>query len=207
MCGIAGIIDIEHNVQSSHLDSMIAPIKYRGPDGYGTEVLSDNLVGLAHQRLSILDTRNVGRQPMVSPCQRYWIVFNGEIYNYLELRAELEAAGLTFRTKTDTEVLIQAYIKWGARCLDRFIGMFAFAIWDCERKELFAARDRLGIKPFYYHCDSTKFIFGSEIKSILAVVEEKMQVDVSLIDAYMDFGYVPGEETLHRGIKRLLPGH
>lgn len=207
MCGIAGIIDTEFRVQSDHLYRMIAPIKYRGPDGCGTEVLNDHLVGLAHQRLSILDTRDVGRQPMVSPCQRYWIVFNGEIYNYLELRAELEDAGLTFKTKTDTEVLLQAYIKWGDKCLDRFIGMFSLAIWDCERKELFAARDRLGIKPFYYQYSAGKFIFGSEIKSILAVTEEKRQVEVSLIDAYMDFGYVPGEETLHQGIKRLLPGH
>ena len=206
MCGIAGLLDNTNSVHTDLLDRMIAPIRYRGPDGQGTVVLNDGGVGFAHQRLSILDTRDVGQQPMVSGCNRYWIVFNGEIYNYLEMRSELETLGYLFKTKTDTEVLLTAYIHWGAECLHRFNGMFAFAIWDCERKELFAARDRLGIKPFYYIHDSQWFVFGSEIKSILAIANEN-GVDTSLIDAYMSFGYIPGENTLHQGIKRLLPGH
>ena len=207
MCGIAGLLDNDNSVHPDLLDRMIAPIRYRGPDGQGTVVLNEGRVGFAHQRLSILDTRDVGQQPMVSGCNRYWIVFNGEIYNYLELRSELETLGYLFKTKTDTEVLLTAYIQWGADCLHRFNGMFAFAIWDCERKELFAARDRLGIKPFYYVNDSQRFVFGSEIKSILAIASDNIKVDTSLIDAYMSFGYVPGENTLHQGVKRLLPGH
>jgi asparagine synthase (glutamine-hydrolysing) len=144
---------------------------------------------------------------MASRSGRLWVVLNGEIYNYLEIRRDLEALGYTFRSSSDTEVLLYAYEHWGAACLERFKGMYAFAIWDRAKQELFAARDRLGIKPFYYRGTAAGIVFASEIKSILAVQTEPRRVDVSLIDAYMDFGYVPGEDTLHQGIKRLLPGH
>ena len=207
MCGISGIITRSSVVDDTILQRMIAPIEYRGPDGDGYLCLENNTVGLAHRRLSILDTRAIGRQPMNSACGRYWVTFNGEIYNYLELKKDLIAAGYNFKTETDTEVLIYAYAHWGRQCLERFIGMFAFALWDDDKKELFAARDRLGIKPFYYLLNNDRFYFASEVKSILAVVETNPVVDETLIDSYMSFGYVPGEATLFKGINRLLPGH
>ena len=207
MCGIAGIVDTESAPRPAAITAMIADIAYRGPDGSGQICLEPDGVALGHRRLSILDLSEAGRQPMASGNERFWIVYNGEIYNYLEIRRDLEGLGWKFRSDSDTEVLLHAYEHWGAACLERFMGMFAFAIWDRDNRELFAARDRLGIKPFYYSETATGLVFASEIKSILAVQSGRAGVDVSLIDAYMDFGYVPGEQTLHKGIKRLLPGH
>ncbi len=207
MCGIAGILSQEPNIDTDILKKMTSVIEYRGPDGAGHMVLENGTVGLAHRRLSILDTREIGGQPMVSTCGGYWIVFNGEIYNYIELKNQLSAAGYTFKTETDTEVLLVAYGHWGEDCLDHFIGMFSFAIWDMQKKILFAARDRLGIKPFYYRFDRNRLLFASEIKSLHVAENSAPSVDPTLIDAYMGFGYVPGENTLFASVKRLLPGH
>jgi len=207
MCGIAGIVDLAAPPSSADVGAMIADIAYRGPDGTGQVCLEADGVALGHRRLSILDLSPAGNQPMASGSGRFWLVFNGEIYNYLEIRADLEALGCTFRSGSDTEVLLCAYEQWGPACLERFMGMYAFAVWDRSKRELFAARDRLGIKPLYYRETAHGLLFASEIKSILAVQTDPRSVDVSLIDAYMDFGYVPGERTLHAGIKRLLPGH
>lgn len=207
MCGIAGIINVNTPPGYAEIGAMIADIAYRGPDGTGQVCFDTEGVALGHRRLSILDLSEAGKQPMASRSGRLWVVYNGEIYNYLEIRKELEALGHTFHSSSDTEVLLQAYEQWGAGCLQRFMGMYAFAIWDREKRELFAARDRLGIKPFYYQETAYGILFASEIKSIFTVQTCLRNVDLSLIDAYMDFGYVPGEETLHKGIKRLLPGH
>jgi asparagine synthase (glutamine-hydrolysing) len=207
MCGIAGIVNIALPPTSAEINAMIAGIAYRGPDGAGEVCLESDGVALGHRRLKIIDLSEAANQPMVSENGRFWIVFNGEIYNYLEIRKDLESLGRHFRSASDTEVLLQAYEQWGEECLQRFMGMYAFAIWDRRRRELFAARDRLGIKPFYYQETPQGLLFASEIKSMLAIQKGPRKVDVSLIDAYMDFGYVPGEETLHKGIKRLLPGH
>src|SRR5882762_813155 len=207
MCGIAGIINVEAAPSSEDIGAMIADFAYRGPDAVGQVCLEADGVALGHRRLSILDLSEAGAQPMASGSGRYWLVYNGEIYNYLEIRKDLEALGCTFRSTSDTEVLLYAYECWGSECLQRFMGMYAFAIWDRDKRELFAARDRLGIKPFYYKQTAGGLLFASEIKSVLAVQTGPRAVDASLIDAYMDFGYVPGEDTLHRGIKRLLPGH
>ena len=207
MCGIAGIIDVKSVPRAADIGTMIADIAYRGPDGAGQVCLEPDGVALGHRRLSILDLSPAGNQPMASDNGRLWIVFNGEIYNYLEIRRDLEALGRTFRSGSDTEVLLDAYEQWGPACLERFMGMYAFAIWDRDKRELFAARDRLGIKPLYYRVTEHGLLFASEIKSILAVQEDSQEVDASLIDAYMNFGYVPGEYTLHKGVKRLLPGH
>jgi len=207
MCGIAGIINVAETPSSADISAMITDIAYRGPDGVGQICLEADGVALGHRRLSILDLSSAGNQPMASADGRFWLVFNGEIYNYLEIRRDLAALGRTFRSGSDTEVLLYAYEQWGPSCLERFMGMYAFAIWDRTKQELFAARDRLGIKPLYYRETAHGLLFASEIKSILAVQKDPRDVDVSLIDAYMDFGYVPGEHTLHRGIKRLLPGH
>jgi asparagine synthase (glutamine-hydrolysing) len=207
MCGIAGILDTESSPDVAAIDSMVAVIPYRGPDGTGQICLPEDGIALGHRRLSILDLSEAGSQPMVSASGRFWLTYNGEIYNYLEVRKELQALGWTFRSESDTEVLLVAYEQWGESCLDKFMGMYAFAIWDRRDRQLFAARDRLGIKPLYYAKTPHGLLFASEIKSILAVRKEARAVDASLIDAYMSFGYVPGEETLHQGIRRLLPGH
>jgi asparagine synthase (glutamine-hydrolysing) len=207
MCGIAGIIDLESPPSSADVGAMIADIAYRGPDAAGQICFETDGVALGHRRLSILDLSDAGAQPMAGGNGRFWVVYNGEIYNYLEIRQELVAFGYGFKSNSDTEVLLCAYEHWGAACLQRFMGMYAFAIWDRNRRELFAARDRLGIKPFYYRETARGILFASEIKSILAVQSASTGVETSLIDAYMSFGYVPGEETLHKGIKRLLPGH
>jgi asparagine synthase (glutamine-hydrolysing) len=139
--------------------------------------------------------------------RRQVIVFNGEIYNYLELRADLEKTGAVFSSGTDTEVILAAYRAWGPSCLDRFNGMWAFAIYDCDKRTLFLARDRMGIKPLYYYTDPRgRFYFASEVKAILAVLDHRPSMDVACVDPYMSFGYLPGEETFFKGIKRLLPG-
>jgi asparagine synthase (glutamine-hydrolysing) len=166
MCGIAGILG--DGWQRDELEAMVACQRHRGPDGQGLYVDPCGRAGLGHNRLSIIDLSSAGRQPMADPHGRYWICFNGEIYNYVELRDEL-SADHEFRTRTDSEVLLAAYIKWGEKCLDRLIGMFAFAIWDEKSKVLFAARDRFGVKPFYYGVrPDGAFVFASEIKALHA---------------------------------------
>jgi asparagine synthase (glutamine-hydrolysing) len=207
MCGIAGIIDTERSPSEADITAMVNTIPYRGPDGHGHVRFEQEGVALGHRRLSILDVSDAGHQPMSTADGRYWVTYNGEIYNFVEIRQELEQHGHRFRSGSDTEVLLYAYQQWGTACLDRFMGMYAFAIWDRHERKLFAARDRLGIKPLYFKRTKHGLIFASEIKSILAVRGERSVVDTPLIDAYMNFGYVPGERTLHKGIERLLPGH
>jgi len=216
MCGIAGVVGNSSGIATASIaKTMIDTFSYRGPDDSGTWALDNNRVALGHKRLSIIDTSSAGHQPMLSYVNSdahekidYAIVFNGEIYNYIEIREELKNHGVLFDSETDTEVILKAYKYYGKSCLSKFNGMFAFAIWGLEENELFIARDRLGIKPLYYYkTDAGDFYFSSEIKGILSVVEQAWETRISLIDQYMSFGYVPGENTLHKGIKRLLPGH
>jgi asparagine synthase (glutamine-hydrolysing) len=208
MCGIAGIIDPNTAPDPGKIEAMMAAMPYRGPDGDGRICFEPDGIALGHRRLSILDLSSAGAQPMASDDQQFWLIHNGEVYNYLEIRRDLQALGWKFRSGTDTEVVLAAYQQWGAACVERFMGMYAFAIWDRAKRELFAARDRLGIKPLYFtETAGGGLLFASEVKAILAVRGGRGEVDVPLIDAYMDFGYVPGEDTLHRGIRRLLPGH
>ena len=147
MCGIAGLFGAERN-KDGPLRAMVKSQRHRGPDASGTYLDPTGLGALGHNRLSIIDLSPAGRQPMSSQDERFWIAFNGEIYNYLELRAEL--SGYPFRTRTDTEVILAAYERWGEGCLDRFVGMFAFLLWDAREQRLFAARDRFGVKPLCY---------------------------------------------------------
>ena len=207
MCGILGTINFNHAVDANRITAMRDTMPYRGPDSNGLWISEDKYCGLAHLRLSILDPTPAGHQPRISDSNRYVISYNGEVYNYIEIRAELEQKGYQFETGTDTEVILQAYIEWGKDCLDRFNGMFAIAIYDTETKTLFLARDRLGIKPVYYYQDDNEFVFASETKAILHGLDAKPELNIELIDDYMSFGYIPGENTLHKGIKRLMPGH
>ena len=165
MCGIAGLFG--HEWHPNQLKAMIASQQHRGPDAEGAYVNPRGTAGLGHNRLSIIDLSAAGTQPMSSPDGRYWLVFNGEIYNYLELRAELNE--YPYQSQTDTEVLLAAYARWGVACLDRLIGMFSFLLWDEKRQKLFAARDRFGVKPLYYHQAANGSLFiASEIKALHA---------------------------------------
>ncbi|MDQ3071787.1 MAG: asparagine synthase (glutamine-hydrolyzing) [Bacteroidota bacterium] len=205
MCGISGIAGT--NIQKDQLKAMLNLQHHRGPDDHGVYVNNSGTIGLAHNRLSIIDLSSAGHQPMADRDERYRLVFNGEIYNYIELRKQLEP-DFTFTTKTDSEVIINAYIKWGEDCLHKFIGMFAFAIWDEREKTLWAARDRLGIKPFNYAYDTTRnFLFASEIKTlhgagILKEPNEKVWA------SYLVHGsYGAPEDTFWESIFQLPAGH
>lgn len=206
MCGIAGIINFNYSnkVDQDVLELINDAIKHRGPDDEGFYI--DRNIGLGHRRLSIIDIEG-GHQPMTNEDGTIWIVYNGEIYNYLELRGDLVFKGHKFKTHSDTEVIIHLYEEYGEKCLERLNGMFAFALWDKNKKRIFAARDRLGIKPFYYYCDSNKFIFASEIKAILKHDDIKAEPNWNGILDYLTFQFCLGDKTLFKGIKKLLPGH
>jgi asparagine synthase (glutamine-hydrolysing) len=205
MCGIAGIFGIKWSF--SQLDAMVARQHHRGPDAQGLYVDRSGLAGLGHNRLSIIDLSEAGRQPMSDPTGRYWLVFNGEIYNYLELRRELDA-DYRFRTRTDSEVLLAAYQKWGEGCLDRLIGMFTFLIWDEQERRLFAARDRFGVKPLYYHQERDGALFvASEIKALHAA-GIPARPDPAAWATYLAFGhYDHSERTFWEDISSVPPGH
>jgi asparagine synthase (glutamine-hydrolysing) len=206
MCGIAGIYRFRsaRPVEPGEVRTMGACLAHRGPDDEG--YFNEGPLGLAHKRLTILDTSSRGRNPMFSEDGQSCIVFNGEVYNFVELRAELEAQGHSFRTTTDTEVILRLWDVLGEACLERLNGMFAFAIWDKRRQALFIARDRLGIKPLYYTLDADGIRFASEVKALLATSDRRHGVNLDMLDAYMSVGYVPTEHTLFQGIEKLQPG-
>ncbi len=207
MCGIAGIVDCKKTNLTGVIEKMRDTLSYRGPDGCGLYVEAASGIALGHRRLTILDLSSAGAQPMQDTKKQVVIVYNGEVYNYLELRRELVTKGYTFLSGTDTEVVLNAFLEWGTDCLKRFNGMFAFAIWDKRTSELFIARDRLGIKPLYYYLNNTSFVFASEVKAVLKGIGKIPKLNNHLIDLYMSFGYIPGDSTLHNGVKRLMPGH
>jgi asparagine synthase (glutamine-hydrolysing) len=205
MCGIAGFVDRSEEVPDIQvLEAMADSIAHRGPDDHG--YYQARGVGLAHRRLSIIDLSANGHQPMPNADASNWIVFNGEIYNYLELGRELAASGHTFRSSSDTEVLLHGYEEHGPAWLGRLNGMFAFAVWDERRRRLFAARDRIGIKPFYYFFDGATFVFGSEIKALLRHPAVRVEPDWEAIREYLMFGHAVGDRTWYRGIRQLAPG-
>ena len=203
MCGISGIVG--QGVQKAHIEQMAAEQRHRGPDATDTYISPQSDCALGHNRLSIIDLSEAGTQPMLDSTGRFAIVFNGEIYNYRELRNEL--SDYPYRTHTDTEVLLAAWVKWGADCVKRFIGMFAFAIWDNQEKTLHAVRDRLGIKPFHYTIYQGKFYFASEIKAILAA-GVPARAGHGTWGAYLNFGlYDHSAATFFENISVLEPGH
>jgi asparagine synthase (glutamine-hydrolysing) len=183
---------------------MNSTMVHRGPDGDG--VFIDGGVGLGHRRLSIIDL-STGDQPMSSADGQVTIAFNGEIYNFQELRKELEDKGHRFRTKSDTEVIIYAYVQWGTDFVRRLRGMFAIALWDSRNQTLFLARDRVGKKPLYYYYDGKTLLFASELKAVLKVPGISRQMDYQGLDAYFSFGYVPSPRSIFTQVKKMRPGH
>jgi asparagine synthase (glutamine-hydrolysing) len=206
VCGISGIfhVDRTRSVKRDVLANMNQQIAHRGPDDDG--MLVEENVGIAMRRLSIIDIQT-GHQPLANENESIWIVFNGEIYNYRELRQDLEARGHRYRTKSDTETIVHLYEEYGHDCVKHLRGMFAFAIWDRTKREIFLARDRLGIKPLYYRFDGRMLLFGSEIKAILAHPDVKAEFNGNTLAEYLAFGYVTGAETMYAGVQKLLPGH
>jgi len=206
MCGICGIFfsNRDWRVQTDVLAGMNRCISHRGPDDDGFFV--EENVGLAMRRLSIIDVQS-GHQPLANENENVWIVFNGEIYNHVELRADLEKRGHRYRTRSDTETIVHLYEEYGPDCVKLLRGMFAFAIWDRRNRLLFAARDRLGIKPFYYRWDGKSFLFGSEMKTILAYPGMQAEFNRHTLAEYLAFGYITGPETMLSGIRKLMPGH
>lgn len=200
MCGIAGIVG--DHVPAGTIQRMTQAIAHRGPDAEG--YFEEGPVHLGHRRLSILDTSARGNQPMLDPTGRYVLIHNGEIYNFKQVRSAL---GFSHGTETDTEVILAAWTRWGPACLERFAGMWAFAIWDKQEQSLFIARDRLGIKPIYVHESGNRLLFGSEVRAILASGILQPKVDRAGLASYFVYQTVYGNDTLVEGVKMIPPGH
>lgn len=225
MCGICGVIDFNKGVKAELIQRMCKTLAHRGPDDEGLVFIKNGHylevkkpferplgqdgfeVGLGHRRLAIIDLSAAGHQPMCNEDGTIWIVFNGEIYNFQEIRETLGKKRHQFKSKSDTEVILHAYEEWGVECLNFFRGMFAFAIWDSNLQRLFLARDRLGKKPLVYFHQNTQFAFASEIKALLQMPEVERNVNHSALHHYLNYQYVPSPDTIFEGIKKLLPAH
>lgn len=209
MCGICGIINYTGKpVQEDTIGAMCSQIRHRGPDDEGIYISNSRFsVGLGHRRLSIIDLSTSGHQPMSNENESIWIVFNGEIYNFKDIRSALENKGHIFRSDTDTETIIHLYEEYGTDCVNKLRGMFAFAIWDEKKESLFMARDRLGKKPLLYYKDGNTFCFASEFTSLLASGLIKKEINPEAIDYYLTFGYIPAPLTVYKNVFKLLPAH
>ena len=205
MCGIVGFVDKRKKTEKSKIIKAMADrIIHRGPDAYGSYV--DDFVALGHRRLSIIDL-NSGDQPIYNEDDTKAIIFNGEIYNYKELKEDLIKKGHVFKTKTDTEVILHGYEEYKEKIVNKLRGMFTFVIYDLNTNELFGARDHFGIKPFYYYHDKDTFLFGSEIKSFLEHPDFKKEVNEKALKMYLVFQYSIFDETFFKGVFKLKPGH
>ncbi|MBN2143519.1 MAG: asparagine synthase (glutamine-hydrolyzing) [Candidatus Aureabacteria bacterium] len=208
MCGIAGILNYCKATadERNSVSAMIRSLRHRGPDGEG--YYQDDFLNLGHCRLKIIDLSEAGKQPMCNEDNTLWLTYNGEIYNYKELRTELISSGHRFRSQTDSEVILHAYEQWGTNCLSRFNGMWAFALWDSVNQVLFCSRDRFGIKPFYYCLNENQFIFASEMKAILPVLKKKPGLNEAVCKQFLITGKSETTpETCYQKILRLMPGH
>jgi asparagine synthase (glutamine-hydrolysing) len=207
MCGICGVVALGRPPESATARAMLARLQHRGPDGVG-ELLDDAGAALCHARLAIIDLSDGGRQPFASEDGSRHLLHNGEIFNYVELRRELESHGYRFRTHTDTEVVLHAFDHWGDDCVHRFNGMWAIALWDARRRRLLCSRDRFGIKPFAYRWDGARFTFASEPQALLADPHASADPDLDAIRDFVEQGYVDhGDGTFFAGIQQLPPGH
>lgn len=206
MCGITGIFafNLIGKINKIHITNATMALEKRGPDFQ--DIYIDEWVGLGHRRLSIIDTSSIANQPMWDDSGRYCIIFNGEIFNFKELRQTLEAKGITFRSQSDTEVLLQLYITEKEQCLNKLNGFFAFCIYDKQERSFFIARDRFGIKPLLYVYDEDKFLFGSEMKSVLQYGIDKA-LDYESLEMYLQLNYIPAPDSIFKAVKKLLPGH
>jgi asparagine synthase (glutamine-hydrolysing) len=207
MCGICGVLHFDSNrsVQQDVIERMAYVIRHRGPDDEG--YYTDGPLGLAHKRLSIIDLSPAAHQPMTNEDERLWIIFNGEIYNYQELRQQIVQRGHTLKSNSDTEVILHLYEDEGPKCVTKLNGMFSFVIWDRREQTLFAARDHFGIKPFYYALHDNTFLFASEIKALLAYDGLQPTINQDALADYLTFQFCLGKKTLFNGIQKLLPGH
>lgn len=206
MCAIAGFVSVDgvHADEQARAIAMRDVMAHRGPDGAG--LYADEYAFLVHRRLSIVDLAG-GHQPLANEDGRVWVTYNGEIYNHADVRAELEADGHRYRTRSDTETVVHAYERWGDDCVHHFRGMFAFAIWDAPKRRLLLARDRLGVKPLYWARSGDRLLFASEIKGILASGLVQARPNVAVMSEVLATRYTSGAETLFEGIYKLLPGH
>jgi asparagine synthase (glutamine-hydrolysing) len=207
MCGIVGQIETEGSVDAGAFARMLATLAARGPDGEGTRLLRGGRVALGHRRLAILDLSANGAQPMANEDETVWLTFNGEIYNFRELRKELEAEGHRFRSTSDSEVILHAYEEWGDSCVERLRGIFAFAIWDDRRERLLLARDRLGVKPLYYWLHESGLVFASQPRAILAHPRFRREIDADAFAHYLALRYVPGDRAIFAGMHKLPAAH
>jgi asparagine synthase (glutamine-hydrolysing) len=209
MCGIAGFLLPQAGMARPQIETrlwaMIATLRHRGPDDEG--VWTDGLGALAHARLSIIDLSPASHQPIASADEQVWVTYNGEIYNFSELRAELAGLGYIFRSRGDSEVIANGWHAWGPRVFERLRGMFALALWDRRTRQLILARDRLGKKPLYYVAGAGAFLFGSEIKAVLAWPGMPRIANLTAIDQYLTLQYVPTPDTAFAGVRRLPPAH
>ncbi|MCD6274506.1 MAG: asparagine synthetase B, partial [Candidatus Aenigmarchaeota archaeon] len=201
MCGIAGFNWNDPNL----IKKMNNSLKHRGPDGLGT--YTDNLISLGHRRLAIIDLTERGKQPMEyeHKGRKAIITYNGEVYNFLELREKLEKKGYKFKSNTDTEVILASYLEWGFDCVKKFNGMWAFCIYDLQKKILFCSRDRMGQKPFYYYYDGERFIFASEIKAIIAAkkINKKENIYKEAVQLYFALGFIPAPYSIYKNTFKL----
>ena len=205
MCGITGVFNFKKGkIDRTLLRRMTDVLKHRGPDDHGYYI--DNNIALGHRRLSIIDLSKKGKQPMRNEDGTVYIVYNGEVYNFQELRKKLEKKH-RFNSNTDTEIILHAYEEYGEDCVKYFRGMFAFAIWDSKKKKLFLARDRTGQKPLFYYHDKDRFVFASELKSIIQDDSIKREISLDAVSYYLTYGYVPAPLSIFKNIKKLLPGH
>ncbi|MEO6133553.1 MAG: asparagine synthase (glutamine-hydrolyzing) [Ginsengibacter sp.] len=207
MCGIAGFIDFNNKSNADILKACTDTLEHRGPDGSGYEFIQTNdcQVGLGHRRLSIIDLSNAASQPMWY--KNLCIIFNGEIYNYAEIKLTLEKLGHSFSTHSDTEMILHAWEQWGAKMLEHFIGMFSFSIFDNEKNKLFCCRDRVGVKPFIYYWEDGLFIFGSELKALVKHPSFRKEINLDAAAAFMQYGYVPTPHCIFKDTYKLKPGH
>src|SRR5437588_1722078 len=205
MCGICGQLNFQRRepVEPDTIRRMTESIQHRGPDDEGFFIAGP--VGLGFRRLSIIDLAG-GPQPMSDAEETVWVIFNGEIYNFKELRAELEQRGHSLRTRSDTEVIIHGYKEWGTEVFNRLNGMFGLAIWDVQKKRLIVARDAMGIKLIYYKIANGQLTFGSEIRAVLAAEDSKPEIDPVALDLFLRFRYTPSPLTIFHGIRKLAPG-
>ena len=209
MCGIAGFVDRSgrHASLTTELDLAVAALRHRGPNDQGTWLEEHARAGLGQTRLSVLDLSSNGHQPMISADGQLIMAFNGEVYNFAAIRAELEPLGHHFRGTGDSEVILAALQQWGMAAVDRFIGMFAIALWDRRAQRLVLLRDRLGVKPLYFGWDGEVLCFGSELKALRRFSHWSPEIDRDALAEYFEFGYIDAPRSIYRGVSKLMPGH